>query len=78
MSDTFSSSLANLLQCNINVRHHRGRRAAKASTVAIGIYSSIDEAIDDVKPIKMTEYKSENSRYLGNLWTMVTPIEQFD
>ncbi len=65
LSDTFSSSLANLLQCNIEMYDTTGAvGAAKASTVAIGIYSSIDEAIDDMKPIKMTEYKSENSRYL--------------
>lgn len=65
LSDTFSSSMANLLQCNIEMYETTGAvGAAKASTVAIGIYSNIDEAIDELKPIKVTEYKSDNSQYL--------------
>jgi glycerol kinase len=38
--------------------------AAKASTVAIGTYDTIDEAIDVMKPIKIFEYKSDNSQYI--------------
>ncbi len=65
LSDTFASSLANLLQCNIEMYDTTGAiGAAKASTVALGIYSSIDEAIDDTRPIKVTEYKSKNDQYL--------------
>jgi xylulokinase len=57
--------MANLLQCNIEMYDTTGAvGAAKASTVAIGSYNSIDEAIDDMKPIKITEYKSQNSLYL--------------
>ncbi|MFZ1561946.1 MAG: FGGY family carbohydrate kinase [Saprospiraceae bacterium] len=64
LSDTFTSSLSNLLQCNIEMYDTTGAvGAAKASTVAIGVYNSIDEAIEDMKPIKTTEYKSDNSQY---------------
>lgn len=65
LSDTFTLTMANLLQCNIEMYDTTGAvGAAKASTVAIGSYNSIDEAIDDMKPIKITEYKSQNSLYL--------------
>jgi xylulokinase len=65
LSDTFTSSLANLLQCNIEMYDTTGAvGAAKASTVAIGMYAGIDEAIADMKPIKVTEYKSDNVNIL--------------
>jgi xylulokinase len=65
LSDTFTSSMANLLQCNIEMYDTTGAvGAAKASTVAIGIYASIDEAIDDMKPIKITEFRSDNRQYI--------------
>jgi len=72
LSDTFTSSLSNLLQCNIEMYDTTGAvGAAKASTVAIGVYNSIDEAISDMKPLKTTEYKSDNSQYQNayNQWT---------
>ncbi len=72
LSDTFTSSLSNLLQCNIEMYDTTGAvGAAKASTVAIGVYNSIDEAIAEMKPIKTTEYKSDNSQYQDayNQWT---------
>lgn len=72
LSDTFTSSLSNLLQCNIEMYDTTGAvGAAKASTVAIGVYKSIDEAIAEMKPIKTTEYKSDNSQYQDayNQWT---------
>lgn len=65
LSDTFTTTLANLLQCNIEMYDTTGAvGAAKGSAVAIGIYSSIDEAIADMKPIKVTEYKIDNKQYL--------------
>lgn len=65
LSDTFTSSLANLLQCNIEMYNTTGAvGAAKASAVAIGMYCSIDEAIADMKPLKVTEYKTDNDHYL--------------
>jgi xylulokinase len=65
LSDTFTSSLANLLQCNIEMYDTTGAvGAAKASTVAIGMYAGIDEAIADMKPIKVTEYNTDNDHYL--------------
>jgi xylulokinase len=65
LSDTFSSCMANLLQCNIEMYDTTGAvGAAKASTVGLGVYQSIHEAIDDTKPIKVTEYQSNNDPYL--------------
>ncbi|MFZ1525846.1 MAG: FGGY family carbohydrate kinase [Saprospiraceae bacterium] len=65
LSDTFSTSMANLLQCNIEMYDTTGAvGAAKASTVAIGMYSNIEEAIDDMKPLKIIEYRSANNQYL--------------
>lgn len=72
LSDTFTSSLSNLLQCNIEMYDTTGAvGAAKASTVAIGVYNSIDEAIAEMKPIKTTEYNSDNSQYQDayNQWS---------
>jgi xylulokinase len=65
LSDTFSASMANLLQCNIEMYGTTGAvGAAKASTVALGKYNNIDEAINDMKPIKITEYRTDNNQYL--------------
>lgn len=65
LSDTFSSCMANLLQCNIEMYDTTGAvGAAKASTVALGEYHSIHEAINDTKPIKVTLYQSNNDPYL--------------
>jgi xylulokinase len=65
LSETFTNSMANLLQCNIEMYDTTGAvGAAKASTVAIGTYDTIDEAIDVMKPIKIFEYKSDNSQYI--------------
>lgn len=65
LSDTFSTSMANLLQCNIEMYNTTGAvGAAKASTVAIGMFNSIDEAIADMKPLKITEYNTNNTQYL--------------
>lgn len=65
LSETFTNSMANLLQCNIEMYNTTGAvGAAKASSVAIGTYRIIDEAIEDMKPIKIFEYQSDNSQYL--------------
>jgi xylulokinase len=64
LSDTFSSSMANLLQCNIEMYETNGAvGAAKASMVAIGKFTSIDDAISEMKPLKVTEYNSNNDQY---------------
>lgn len=65
LSNTFSTTLANLLQCNIEMYDTTGAvGAAKASSVAIGAYSSIDEAIDDMSPINIIAYNSDNAKYI--------------
>ncbi len=71
LSKTFSDTMANLLQCNIEMYDTTGATgAAKASMVSLGEYANIDEAIEKMKPIKITEYKSDNSQYLYtyNAW----------
>ena len=71
LSKTFTETMSNLLQCNIEMFDTTGATgAAKASTVATGRFNSIDEAISDMQPIKISPYKINNGQYLEayNVW----------
>lgn len=63
-SEIFAQTIANLLQCKIELMEATGAvGAAKAAGVATGIYASVEEAMKQVKVLKIYEAEGEISRY---------------
>jgi xylulokinase len=63
-SDTFSKTIANLLQCDIEMLNTTGAvGAAKASGINIGLYSSPQEAIASTLPVKIYHPEGDHSVY---------------
>ena len=60
-SNTFSSTIANLLKCELEVVNTTGAvGAAKASGVAIGLFSSVEEAMEQVEIIRRFDPKPKS------------------
>jgi xylulokinase len=65
LSQTFTKTMSNLLQCNIEMYNTTGSTgAAKASMVATGIFDSVEDAIADMKPVKTTFYEKDHIEYV--------------
>jgi len=65
LSEVFSTTMANLLQCDIEMYETTGAvGAAKASMVATGVHKNIESAISDMKPIKIFKHQENNSEIL--------------
>jgi len=63
-SQTFSNTLSGLLQCNIEMYDTTGSTgAAKAGMVATGLFGSVEEAIQEMKPVQTISYHKNNSSY---------------
>jgi len=71
LSQTFTKTMSNLLQCNIEMYNTTGSTgAAKASMVATGSFDSVEEAIAEMKPVQTTFYAKDHSEYVQayKLW----------
>lgn len=63
LSDTFTNTLADLIQCNIEMYDTTGSTgAARASLVATGRYGSVEEAIGGLKPVRTTTCRKDHSK----------------
>jgi len=63
-SSVFSNTIANLLNCKIEIIKTTGAAgAAKASGIGIGLYQDLEEAIKTNEIVKVYEPESENGSY---------------
>lgn len=63
LSEIFTGTLANLIHCNIEMYDTTGSTgAAQAGLVATGRYSSPDEAIAELKPVRTTTWQKDQSK----------------